>query len=81
MMRHVPMSEADSDPEDRFTSAGAAAGINRSATSSFCTVNFFAVVWMLPVIPVAGVVFFEDSATAITPVQGKKHASFSIRQE
>ena len=69
MMRHVPMSGAGSDPEALVNSAVATAGINLSATSSFCTVNFFAVVWMLPLIPVAGVVFFEDSATDITPVQ------------
>lgn len=69
MMRHVPMSEAESDPADLFISAVAAAGINRSATSSLCTVNFFVVVWMVPLIPVTGVVVFEDSAIDIKPKQ------------
>ena len=66
-MRHVLISGGDSVTSVLFISAGVAVGSNRSATSSSCTVNFFADVWMLLLIPIADISFFEESAADITP--------------
>ena len=71
-MRHVLMSGGDSVRSVLFISAGVVVGSNRSATSSSCTVNFFAVVWTSLLIPIAEVAFFEESAAGITPVKGKE---------